>query len=146
IDEQLVWSLIYEESFFRSGARGEADEVGLMQVTPLVAKEWAQETGLTEIERQVNNNVYEFLSDPENNLRVGCWYYEKLRERYRGYPAETAMTLAAYNAGASRVEEWSREASLGTLSEAAFVERIAIPSTREYVLSILARYRKSAKK
>lgn len=142
IDEKLVWSLIYEETYFRPRARGEADEVGLMQVTPTVARDWARETNLREIERRVNNDVYEFLTDPERNLQVGCWYYEKLRERYRGFPSETAMTLAAYNAGASRVEEWTKGSDASALTEAEFIERIAIASTKSYVTSILNRYRK----
>jgi soluble lytic murein transglycosylase len=141
IDEKLIWSLIYEETYFRSSSVGDAEEVGLMQVTPLVARDWAKETGLSEFERQSVENVYELLSDPKRNLQIGCWYYEKLRERYRGRPAETAMTLAAYNAGPSRVEEWTRDVEAATLSETAFIERIGIPSTRAYVSSILNRYR-----
>jgi soluble lytic murein transglycosylase len=81
------------------------------------------------------------LSDPERNIQVGCWYLEKVRESYRGEPAETAMTLAAFNAGPSRVEEWTRGADLTKLSEPDFVSRIAITSTRSYVSSILERYR-----
>ena len=141
LDERLVWSLIYEETWFRSGAIGEDGEIGLMQVTPPVAREWAKETGLREFERQTSENVVPFLSDPERNIQVGNWYLEKLRENYRGLPAETAMTLAAYNAGASRVEEWTRGAEVTRLSEADFVARIGIASTRSYVTSILDRYR-----
>lgn len=141
IDEKLIWSLIYEETYFRAAAVGDAEEVGLMQVTPLVAREWAKETGLSEFERQSVENVFELLSDPKRNLQIGCWYYEKLRERYRGRPAETAMTLAAYNAGPSRVEEWTRDADAASMSEAAFIERIGISSTKAYVSSILSRYR-----
>lgn len=141
LDERLVWSLIYEETWFRDRAIGEDGEIGLMQVTPVVAREWAKETGLREFERQTAENVVEFLSDPERNIQVGSWYLEKLRENYRGLPAETAMTLAAFNAGASRVEEWTRGADTGRLSEADFVARIGIPSTKNYVSSILDRYR-----
>jgi soluble lytic murein transglycosylase len=141
LDERLVWSLIYEETWFRDEAKGDAGEVGLMQVTPLVAREWAKETGLREFERETAENVVGFLSDPERNIQVGCWYLEKLRESYRGNPAETAMTLSAFNAGASRVEEWTRGADPSTLSEADYVARIGIPSTRAYVSSILDRYR-----
>lgn len=141
IDERLLWSLIYEETWFRAWMIGVDDEVGLMQVTPTVAREWAKETGLTEFERQAADNVVELLSDPERNLQVGCWYFEKLRERYRGRPSETAMTLAAYNAGPSRVEEWTRETNANEMTEAEFIDRIGIPSTKAYVLSILFRYR-----
>ena len=141
LDERLVWSLIYEETWFRDEAIGDAGEVGLMQVTPPVAREWAKETGLREFERQTTENVIPFLSDPERNIQVGCWYLEKLRESYRGEPAETAMTLAAFNAGASRVEEWTRGADVTKLSEVDFLSRIGIVSTRSYVSSILERYR-----
>lgn len=141
LDEKLVWSVIYEETYFRAGVIGDAEEVGLMQITPLVARDWAKETGLTDLERQANENVVAFLSDPERNIQIGCWYLEKLRERYRGRPAETAMMLAAYNAGPSRVEEWTRGADPSMLSEGDFVSRIGIASTKTYVGSILTRYR-----
>lgn len=141
IDEKLVWSLIYEETYFRSAARGDAGEIGLMQVTPLVAREWAKETGLSEFERQSNENVGELLGDARRNIQIGCWYYERLREKYRGRLAETAMTLAAYNAGPSRVEEWTGDTDAANLAEADFIERIGIATTRSYVSSILVRYR-----
>lgn len=146
VDEKLVWSIIYEETYFRSWKVGDAEEVGLMQVTPLVARDWARETGFREFERQASENVVEFLSDPERNIQIGCWYYEKLRERYRGFPAETAMTLAAYNAGPSRVEEWLRETDAASISENDFIDRISIGSTKSYVSSILQRYREQQKK
>jgi soluble lytic murein transglycosylase len=142
IDSKLVWSLIYEETWFRSGSLGEAGEVGLMQITPLVARQWAKETGLKELEKQTADDVTKVLLDPERNIQIGCWYFEKLRENYRGMPAETAMTLAAYNAGPSRVGEWTNGANPATLTESEFIERINIPSTRSYVSSILERYRK----
>ena len=146
IDDKLVWSLIYEETFFRAWKIGDADEIGLMQVTPLVARDWARGTGFKEFERETSENVVDFLQDPERNIQVGCWYFEKLRERYRGWPAETAMTLAAYNAGPSRVDDWSQGADASQLSEDEFLERINIPSTRSYVTSILERYRAAQSK
>jgi soluble lytic murein transglycosylase len=112
-----------------------------MQVTPVVGREWAKQTGLKEFERQAAGNVNEFLADPERNIQAGSWYLESLREQYRGYPSETAMTLAAYNAGPSRVEEWTKGIDASTITESEFIERIGIPSTRAYVTSILARYR-----
>jgi len=141
LDDRLVWSVIYEETWFQPEKLGAADEVGLMQVRPLVARDWARETGLREFERQTSDNIVKFLSEPERNIQVGSWYLEKLRETYRGQPAATAMMLAAYNAGPSRVEEWTRGAD--DLSEAGFIKRIGIPSTKSYVASILNRYRES---
>lgn len=141
LDEKLVWSLIYEETYFRAWKIGAANEVGLMQVTPGVARDWAKETGFREYEKQASENVAELLGDPERNIQVGCWYLEKQRDNYRGRPAETAMMLAAYNAGASRVEEWTKDIDPATLAESDFIDRIGIASTKNYVTSILARYR-----
>ncbi|MEQ1923642.1 MAG: hypothetical protein ABL952_14135, partial [Pyrinomonadaceae bacterium] len=59
-------------------------------------------------------------------------------------PAETAMTLAAYNAGPSRVEEWTKDTDTSVLSESDFISRIGIASTKNYVSSILERYRNAA--
>ncbi len=147
LDTRLVWSVIYEETYFRAWKIGAADEVGLMQVTPTVAREWAKETGFREFEKQTSENVVEFLREPERNIQVGCWYLEKLREKYRGFPAEEAMTLAAYNAGASRVEEWSKsKEQAAQINEREFVNQINISSTKSYVTSILERYRQNSSK
>lgn len=141
LDEKLVWSLIYEETYFRGWKIGAADEIGLMQVTPAVARDWAKETGFREYERQASENVVEFLRDPERNIQAGCWYLEKLRETFRGRQAELAMTLAAYNAGPSRVEEWTKDIDATVITENDFISRIGIVSTKNYVTSILTRYR-----
>lgn len=143
LDEKLVWSIVYQETYFRPWMIGADGEVGLMQVTPTVAKMWAKESGLKELEKQANENVVGLLSDPKRNIQAGCWYLEYVRAEYRGSPAETAMALAAYNAGPSRVDEWTRDADLMKLSEEEFVARIGIESTRQYVASILARYKES---
>ncbi len=145
LDPNLIWSVIYEETYFRAWEIGAAEEVGLMQVTPTVAREWSRETGFREFERQTSDNAGEFLRDPERNIQIGCWYLEKMREKYRDFPAERAMMLAAYNAGASRVEEWTKDTEARKLSEEEFIERINIPSTKSYVSSILTRYYKKIK-
>lgn len=140
LDERLVWSVIYEETYFRAWQIGSDSEVGLMQVTPIVAREWAKETGLREFEQRAAENVEEFLKSPERNIQVGCWYLESLRQKYRDSPAEKSMMLAAYNAGASRVDQWVKGAEISTLSEKKFIEQISIPSTKSYVSSVLKRF------
>lgn len=140
LDEKLVWSVIYEETYFRASIIGDANEVGLMQVTPTVAREWAAETGLKNLKAQAENDVINLLGDPETNIQIGSWYLEKLRTNYRGFPAEKSMTLAAYNAGASRVTEWTKDTNASKLTREEFISRITIPSTKAYVTSILKRY------
>ena len=142
LDPDLVWSLIYEETYFSPWKKGEAGEVGLMQVTPAVGREWAAETGMRGLEREMAQDPEAFLRDPERNIQVGCWYLEKIFKSYRDTPGAEARVLAAYNAGPSRAAEWNRQPpGAPPLSAEEFVARIDFPTTRAYVSNILARYR-----
>ena len=149
VDPDLVWSIVYEETYFSPWKLGAAGEIGLMQVTPAVGRDWATETGMRELERQMASDPYTLLRDPERNIQIGCWYLEKLSEQFHDVPdAETRM-VAGYNAGPSRAVEWSRTpegAPPQTGNE--FIQRIDIPSTKAYVISIMDRYRqlKNAKR
>jgi len=143
LDPDLVWSIIYEETYFRPWQTGRDGEIGLMQVTPAVARAWATETGMRELERQMTNDASSLLREPERNIQIGCWYLEKFYQQYRDAPDPEARMVAAYNAGPSRAVEWNRPAEgQGPLTVEEFIQRIDIPSTRAYVTSILERYGK----
>ncbi len=142
LDPDLVWSVIYEETYFRPWKIGGDSEIGLMQITPTVGREWATETGMRELERQMARDPRTVLRDPERNISVGCWYLEKLYEDFRDVPGVEARMIAGYNAGPSRAVEWNRANGNRPLTEAEFIARINIPSTRAYVTDILERYRK----
>lgn len=149
IDPDLVWSIVYEETYFSPWKKGRNGEIGLMQVTPTVAREWAAESGLAPMEQRTAMDTETLLRDPERNVQIGCWYLEKADQDYRNTPGREARILAAYNAGPSRAAEWSRVPSGSPpLQEQEFIQRIDIASTRAYVTSILERYHrvKSAKK
>lgn len=143
LDPDLVWSIIYEETYFSPWKTGKDGEIGLMQITPAVGREWAAETGMRDLERQMIQNPASLLHDPERNIQIGSWYLEKIHEQYRDIPDAEARMIAAYNAGPSRAAEWNKSAEGGkTLSGDEFINKIDIPSTRAYVISILERYRK----
>jgi len=138
IDPDLVWSIAYEETYFRPWMNGKDGEIGLMQVTPAVARAWATET-----EHGVGPDMATLLRDPEHNVQIGCWYLQKFSDEYHDASGREARMLAAYNAGDSRVIEWNRVApGARPLSEQEFIARIDIASTRAYVNSILDRYRR----
>ena len=141
VDPDLVWSIIYEETYFSPWKRGKDGEIGLMQVTPAVGREWATETGMRELERQMASDPQSLLRDPERNIQIGCWYLEKIWEQFQDAPDVETRMIAAYNAGPSRAVEWSRVEEGKTQSGAEFITRIDIPSTKAYVLSIMGRYR-----
>lgn len=141
VDPDLVWSIIYEETYFSPWKTGRDGEIGLMQVTPTVGREWATETGMRELERQMANDPESLLRDPERNIQIGCWYLEKIYEQFQDTPDAEMRMIAAYNAGPSRAVEWSRVEEGRVQTGAEFVNRIDIPSTKAYVLSIMERYR-----
>jgi soluble lytic murein transglycosylase len=143
LDPDLVWSIIYEETYFSPWKKGNAGEIGLMQVTPTVAREWAAESGSPAVAPPAIVDTTALLSEADRNVQIGCWYLGKFSEEYRETPDREARMLAAYNAGDSRVIEWNRVANgARPLTEQEFIARIDIPSTRAYVTSILHRYRK----
>jgi len=148
LDPDLVWSIAYEESYFRSWKNGRDGEIGIMQVTPDVARDWASGNANATMQQRTATEVDSVLRDPERNIQIACWYLQKASEEYRDLPGREARMLAAYNAGPRRAADWNRVETGGRpFNEEEFIARIDIPSTRAYVTSILNRYRrvKSAK-
>jgi peptidoglycan lytic transglycosylase len=148
VDPDLVWSIVYEETYFRPWKKGQHGEIGLMQVTPIVAREWVADNSSTPSEQSTAIDAEAILGDPERNVQIGCWYLQKSSLEYHDTPGREARMLAAYNAGPSRAADWNRVSSGSPpLNEQEFIARIDIASTRAYVTSILDRYHrvKSAK-
>ena len=142
LDPDLVWSIIYEETYFSPWKKGEDGEFGLMQVMPAVGREWAAETGMREFAERMRQDPGSILLNPERNIQIGCWYLEKISKGYRDTPGAEARIVAAYNAGPSRAAEWDRvEPGRQPHTAEQFIARIGFPSTRAYVSNILARYR-----
>jgi len=143
VDPDLVWSIAYEETYFSPWKRGRNGEIGLMQVTPTVAREWASDNAIVSTTPNTSIDADKLLSDPERNIQIACWYLHKAGEDYKDMSGREARMLAAYNAGPSRAADWNRvEAGARPLNEQEFIARIDIPSTRAYVTSILDRYRR----
>jgi len=128
VDPDLVWSIVYEETYFSPWKTGKDGEIGLMQVTPVVGREWATETGMHELERQMASDPQNFLRDPEHNIQIGCWYLEKIHEQFPNLPDAEPRMVAGYNAGPSRAVEWNRVGeNAKALSGAEFVNRSILP-------------------
>src|SRR5712692_2430560 len=102
IDPDLVWSIVYEETYFSPWKKGRNGEIGLMQVTPVVGREWAAENGSAALAQPTAASTETLLQDPERNIQIACWYLQKASEEYRDMPGREARMLAAYNAGPSR--------------------------------------------
>jgi peptidoglycan lytic transglycosylase len=143
IDPDLVWSIIYEETYFSPWKNGAHGEIGLMQVTPAVAREWVAEASAATPEQRSMADAATLLSEADRNVQIGCWYLGKFSEEYRDVPDREVRMLAAYNAGNSRAIEWNLVPNgARPLTEQEFIARINISSTRAYVTSIINRYHK----
>jgi soluble lytic murein transglycosylase len=122
VDPWLIQSLIRQESAFDPRARSRVGATGLMQLMPATARIYGK------INRQQ-------LKDPEQNVRVGVRFFERLLERYDG---NIHYALAAYNAGPGKVDDWVKR--YPTQDPQLFSDIIPYRETREYVAFILRNY------
>ena len=98
LDPSLIAGVIYVESHFRDQT-SHAGAKGLMQLMPSTADYIAHKSGGTRF-------VQGDLADPQINIAYGSWYLRYLLEHYHG---NTALALAAYNAGEGKVDGWWRD-------------------------------------
>jgi transglycosylase-like protein with SLT domain len=89
VDAELITSVIAVESNFDPKAVSRKNARGLMQLLP----ETAARLGIKDI------------FDPQENIDAGTRY---LRELLQMYKNDLALTLAAYNAGPERVQQYGR--------------------------------------
>jgi soluble lytic murein transglycosylase len=118
VDASLIAAVIYAESRF-SDQTSHAGARGLMQITPLTARE---------IEKLSGGSTFEIgdLSDPDLNIRYGAFYLHELLDRYEG---NEVAALAAYNAGPGNADEWG--------GAALTLDDIPLDETQDYVLEVL---------
>ncbi len=123
LDASFVAALIRQESRFNPSATSSVGARGLMQVMPDLGARLA---------RALDFPVWDpvLLYQPDVSLQLGTYHLQELSEMYQ----EPLHILAAYNAGASRVERWSRRN--GVDDPEVFAERIPFAETRGYVRAI----------
>jgi soluble lytic murein transglycosylase len=123
LDAGLVAALIRQESMFNPVATSAVGARGLMQVMPELGGRLAQSLAYP-----VWDPV--LLYQPDVSLQLGAYHLQELAAQY-GKPVHV---LAAYNAGASRVERWSQR--IGVDDPEVFTDRIPFAETRGYVRAI----------
>ncbi len=134
IEPALVFAVIRQESEFQANAKSHAGARGLMQLMPFTAKKEAAEIALPYA-------LNRLTSDPGYNLRLGTVHLARLSDLYGGsYP----LMVAAYNAGAERVDSWlaafgdPRQAKIDWVD---WMELIPIEETRLYTKFVLEELR-----
>jgi len=120
----LVYATMRQESGFRPEVVSRAGAVGLMQLMPEIATKLAGKS----VTRYM-------LRVPETNIALGLQEMTALAADFDDvYP----LSIAAYNAGKSRVRRWLKESKRMELDR--FVERIPFNETRNYVRRVTTHY------
>jgi soluble lytic murein transglycosylase len=124
----LIYATMRQESGFRPEVVSRAGAVGLMQLMPELASKL---TG--------NAVTRPMLRVPETNIALGLEEMAALAAEFdQVYP----LSIAAYNAGKSRVKRWLKESRKMELDR--FVERIPFNETRNYVRRVSTHYARYA--
>ncbi len=125
IDPYLMAGLVRQESEFSPTVVSHANAYGLTQVMPATGRELAQRLGLGPFKIGM-------LTRPEINLNMGTYYMRMMMDSLDN---STVETLAAYNAGRTRVIKWRTFGQFREPSE--FIETITFDETRDYVQSVI---------
>ncbi len=127
----LLLGIARQESVFNTWGTSTEGAQGVLQLMPQTAYLMARALGL-----RYNRGL--LTGDPDYNIRLGSHYLKTLLDRYGG---ETALAVAAYNAGPRRVDEWlrlhgdPRKGDRYALID--WIELIPFDETRNYVQRVL---------
>ncbi|AIK96818.1 transglycosylase SLT domain-containing protein [Candidatus Odyssella acanthamoebae] len=130
VEPAFAHAIIRQESRFQPDAVSSAGATGLMQLMPATAT-------LTEQRYKIKKKK---LTDPQHNVQVGSHHLKDLMDKYRG---SLILAAAAYNAGATAVDEWvdqfgdPRSTGVNVID---WVELIPYAETRNYVQRVLENY------
>lgn len=125
LEPWMIAALIRQESEFNPAAVSRANAYGLTQILPATGRQIARRDGVRHFRASM-------LFQPEISLRLGASHLRSVLDQWNG---NWEQALAAYNAGASRVQEWLARGPY--VDPAEFVESIPFTETREYVQSVL---------
>lgn len=128
LDPFLLLGVIRQESAFNTHAVSRSDARGLMQVLPSTGRELFHRSGLGTFQ-------VDLLFDPRINVSLGAQYLQRLAGAHQG---NVILTLAAYNAGPTRVKRWLQEISRADWDE--FIESLPFEETRAYIKNVLRNY------
>jgi soluble lytic murein transglycosylase len=120
LDPMLVKAVVWRESRFDARKLGGAGERGLMQVSEIAAREWAQEN-------RVENFRVKELFDPKVNLEAGAWYLHRAMVHWQRAGNPVPFELAEYNAGENRAQRWAGGGGTVASSSGDFQRNIDFP-------------------
>ena len=125
IEEEVVYAIMRQESFFRENAISPANARGLMQVMPSTGKFLAS---------KLNVQNYS-LHDPEVSIQFGAKFLSDLLKQN-----DNKLTWAsiAYNGGPGNLRKWKRNHYKGDFNH--FLEELPNKESRDYCRVIISNY------
>ena len=130
VEKALVFGLSRQESEFDPQAQSPVGARGLMQLMPNTARIVARQI-------DVPYSKSRLTSDPAYNAMLGSAH---LGDLIQGYSGSYIMSVAAYNAGSSRVSQWQdqfgdpRSTAVDPID---WIENIPFSETRNYVQRVM---------
>ena len=129
----LLHAIGRQESGFDPQARSRVGARGLLQLMPATAARTARRAGLPV-------STAALTDDPGYNAELGARHIEELLARFDG---SRLLAIAAYNAGAGRIDEWidrfgdPRDPGVDVVD---WIEQIPFGETRNYVQRVIEGY------
>lgn len=96
LSPSLIAAVILNESSFRPAVESSVGARGLMQLMPDTA-EWIAH------KLRMEDYHFDWLYEPETNIRFGCWYLNYLSTLFNGDPL---CVVCAYHAGQGEIASW----------------------------------------
>jgi len=123
LEPSLVASLINVESSYNKKAKSNKNAIGLMQIKIETANYIAELNNKNKI---TENDLF----DPIVNMEFGCMYLHYLNKKFD----DIYTTLAAYNAGETRVRSWLSSTDYST--DKTTLKKIPYTETKNYIINI----------
>jgi soluble lytic murein transglycosylase len=130
LPQEVILSLIRQESEFDRDANSWVGAKGLMQIMPATGRLVSKQAGL----RYSRSRLIE---DEFFNLQLGSYYISGLNDEFNG---AIYMAFAGYNAGPHRVRRWVKrfgDPRKGEIDPIDWIELIPFTETRNYVQRVI---------
>lgn len=130
VEQELVYSIMRQESSFNPEARSPMDAFGLLQILPEVARRVAREIS-------VPFTNYEDLYDVNKNILLGS---QLLKKQKKSFDNKFSLYVASYNASSSAVRNWHKRSEASNNDDIMFIEDIPYEETKAYVKLVMRNY------
>ncbi len=124
VDEDIVYAIMRQESFFRENAISPSNARGLMQVMPATGRIIAKKL-------KVENYS---LHDPEVSIKFGTKFIADLLNSY----GALKWASIAYNGGPGNLRKWKRNHYMNDFNH--FLEELPSKESRDYCRIIISNY------